>query len=164
MSWLPLTNNAKVKCLRHAARRKWKFSKNNFQRPTRKLERLGTPRHLTAEQKDKLSAFLRASLKGKMTIFASASVSDATDYAKEIAKVFAETGWQIPPVLTPLFVGGDVTGTWITVRGPDVPQAAQIVFEALKAANIQIRDQAMGDNSPNGPAPDEVWLKIGTPK
>jgi predicted protein tyrosine phosphatase len=32
------------------------------------LERLSTPRHLTAEQKTKLSAFLRASLKGKMTI------------------------------------------------------------------------------------------------
>jgi hypothetical protein len=56
------------------------------------LERPNAPRHLTAEQKAKLSAFLRTSLKGKMTILASASVPDATDYANEIAKVFAETG------------------------------------------------------------------------
>jgi hypothetical protein len=98
---------------------------------------------LTAEQKTKLSIFLKSALKGKLTIFASASVPDATDYAKEIAKVFADTGWEVPPVLTSLFVGGDITGTWITVRGPDVPPAAQIAFQALKAANIQIRDEAI---------------------
>jgi hypothetical protein len=124
----------------------------------RELDRLRQPRHLSDSQKAKLSGFLAIAPKGTVLIKASVNAPDARGYADEIAEVFVKAGWNAP-VDNAMFVGGDTSGTWITVRNATIPAVAQTVYSALREAEIPIRDGALGDE--NGPAADEVWLKIG---
>ena len=94
-------------------------------------------------------------------IKASVNAPDARAYADEIATVFTKAGWSAP-VDNSMFAGGDTSGIWITVRNASIPAVAQTVYSALKDADIGIREGAFADE--NGPAADEVWLKVGSIK
>jgi hypothetical protein len=108
-----------------------------------------------------LAAFLVGKPIGHLTIKASVKAPDAETYAREIAAIFTAAGWNAP-VENALFAGGDTAGIWLTVRDANIPEVANTVHSALEAAHIVIRPGAFGDV--NGPAPDEVWLKIGSIK
>ncbi|MDE5456303.1 hypothetical protein GWE18_26445 [Bradyrhizobium sp. CSA112] len=125
------------------------------------LVRLQTPRKLDDNQKTKLVDSLANAPKGKLTIKASVNAPDARDYAGQIAAIFAAAGWSAP-IDNALFMGGDTSGIWITVRSAKIPPVANVVYDALKQAEIPVRDGAFGDAS--GPAEDEVWLNIGSTK
>jgi len=125
------------------------------------FERLRTPRHLTETQRDKLARVLADRPVGKLTIKASVTAPDSKDLGDEIAAVFKKAGWNVP-VENAIFMGGDASGLWITVQGPAIPKVANIVYDALKQADISVRDGALSDA--NGPTADEAWLTIGTIK
>ncbi len=125
------------------------------------IERLRAARHLTADQKTSLAAVLAGKPIGKLVIKASVAAPDASNFGNEIAAVFKSAGWSVP-VENAMFMGGDTSGIWITVRNANIPVVANVVYDAFKEANIPIRDGALGDV--NGPAADEAWLKIGSTK
>lgn len=125
------------------------------------IERLRAPRHLTTDQKAKLTAALVGKPIGRLVIKASMTAPDANDFGKEIAAVFQSVGWNVP-VDNAMFMGGDTSGVWITVRSADIPIVANVIYNAFKEAKIPIRDGALSDA--NGPAADEAWLKIGSIK
>ena len=121
------------------------------------LKRISEPRHLKADESQRLKAFLATAPAGKFKISASTAASDAFEYGREIATVFQSAGWEVE-VHAAIFMGGDTTGIWITVRDANIPEIANTIYKAISAAGVVIRGAA----SPDGNIPaNEVVLNIG---
>ncbi|MGD0023177.1 MAG: hypothetical protein ABSC37_00930 [Xanthobacteraceae bacterium] len=132
----------------------------------RELDRLRQPRHLTDEQKAKLTKFIRENSKGStsFTIKAQASESDARAYADEIASFFnaAPINWRVT-VDNAVIMGPDTSGIWISIKdGRAIPQAAGFLEAALTDAGLPIKKDAKID--PGMSSPDEIWLSVGNRK
>jgi hypothetical protein len=123
------------------------------------MKEAAAPRHLTDQQKAALAKFLADLPKGRFTIKANVMVKDARGYADEIAEFFAnKLGWSVH-VDNAIITGPNVAGMWITVRNPNAPpDAAGLLQQAFKAAHMPAR----AEHDIAGPAPDEVWLSIGS--
>ena len=129
------------------------------------LDRLRQPRHLTEEQKSKLTKFIKDNSTGvaSFTIKANVSEPDARTFADEIASFFNATpiGWQVH-VDNALTTGPDVSGMWLTIKTTTIPPAAVLLNAAFKDAGFLMKKDIQVD--PGVPSSDEVWLIIGAKK
>jgi hypothetical protein len=129
----------------------------------RKSNDLGGPqarRHLSADQKARLHAFLKDQPKGRLLIRIIPSVPDAGNYGIELARFFKhEAGWTVRVDNSP-FTGTDLGGMWLALRSADaIPPAPGALHAALAHAHVPVRPQPVWD--PGGPAFNEIWLVIG---
>ena len=127
------------------------------------LERMRAPRHLTDEQKAKLTKFITGNSTGSanFTIKASASENDARAYADEIAAFFnaAPINWQVK-VDNAIVMGPDTSGVWITIKDANaVPAATGLLHAALVDAGFPIRKDVAVD--PGVTNPSDIWLTVG---
>src|SRR5258706_8545652 len=129
----------------------------------RKSSDLGGPqarRHLSADQKARLHAFLKDQPKGRLLIRIIPSVPDAGNYGVELARFFKhQAGWTVRVDNSP-FTGTDLSGMLLALRSPDaIPPATGALHAALAHAHVPVRPQPVWD--PGGPAFNEIWLVIG---
>ncbi len=129
----------------------------------RKSSDLGGPqarRHLSADQKARLHAFLKDQPKGRLLIRIIPSVPDAGNYGVELARFFKhQAGWTVRVDNSP-FTGTDLSGMWLALRSADaIPPATGALHAALAHAHVPVRPQPVWD--PGGPAFNEIWLVIG---
>lgn len=127
------------------------------------LERLRAPRHLTNEQKAKLTKFISQNSAGSasFTIKANAAETDARAYADEIATLFNSSpiGWQVK-VDNALILGADTSGIWISIKDANaIPTATGLLHAALVDAGVPIKKDVQVDSGI--PRSDEIWLTIG---
>jgi len=117
-------------------------------------------RHLSADQKTRLHAFLRDQPKGRLLIRIIPTVPDAGNYGVELARFFKhEAGWTVRVDNSP-FKGTDLGGMWLALRSADaIPPATGALHAALAHAHVPVRPQPVWD--PGGPAFNEIWLVIG---
>jgi hypothetical protein len=129
------------------------------------LERIQQPRHLTAEQKGKLTDFLTKHSNGTegFTIHTIIHVHDARAYADEIANLFNELGWNVRVVNAEVAGSAPKDDIWITARdAAKRPRQADLIFNAFLFAKIPIQNVLHVDET--GPAADEIWLTVGAQK
>jgi hypothetical protein len=129
----------------------------------RKSSDLGGPqarRHLSADQKARLHAFLKDQPKERLLIRIIPSVPDAGNYGVELARFFKhQAGWTVRVDNSP-FTGTDLSSMWLALRSADaIPPATGALHAALAHAYVQVRPQPVWD--PGGPAFNEIWLVIG---
>jgi hypothetical protein len=130
------------------------------------LDRLRQPRHLTEDQKGKLTKFITENSKGSaiFTIKANAAESDARAYADEIAALFNSPpiNWQVK-VDNAMIMGADTSGFWITIKDANaVPPATGLLQAAFVDAGFPIKKEVQVD--PGVERSDEIWLTVGTKK
>jgi hypothetical protein len=130
------------------------------------LDKLRQPRHLTEDQKARLTKFITENSKGSaaFTIKANVAEGDARPYADEIAALFhaPPINWQVG-VDNAMIAGADTSGIWITIKdGSAIPPATGLLHAAFVDAGFPIKKDVQVD--PGVPRPDEVWLSVGTKK
>jgi hypothetical protein len=148
------------------------------QRHQQETERLGRelaeakaamePRHLSAEQRDKLVAALARVPKFPLSIKAGSAGGDERRYAEEIAEALGSVGWKVQ-IDNALLFGNDVTGLWLVIYGggkvgAPVPNSVISFRDAFIQSGLAMREPITAD--PGAPARlnFEVWLQIGMRK
>ena len=124
------------------------------------------PRHLTAEQANRLTEELTKSAKGEIEIRCPIGTPEAHDFALEVVRVFEASGWKVTfndrVIITPTPVGLKlwlhtdqpiVAGKSLTETGPD---RAFSIINAFKVVGLPIEGQFSHDTPKDG-----VWLIVG---
>jgi hypothetical protein len=130
----------------------------------KELDRLRQPRHLSEGGKKALLEQLSKIPKLQVVIKAGTSGGDERGYGEEIASVLSDLSWDVR-IDNALFMGTDVAGLWVTVKGSGgepVPDSVATLVRALASAGLDIRGQVTADTAI--PEPSEIWLSIGRKK
>jgi hypothetical protein len=127
------------------------------------LDRLRQPRHMLPKQRIILRDLLTGAPKLQLVIKAGASSGDERVYAEEIASVLRELAWDIR-IDDALFMGSNVSGLWLAMKGTvgeQAPGAVITLHNALGGAGLDIRQGVDGDQAV---PPNEIWLNVGRKK
>ena len=119
------------------------------------------PRHLSQEQRDAMNRLV-GKLKGRPLAFACRMMDgESCDYATELAAFFLQAGCQVPePIKSSL---NDLAGYLaIVTRGKADPGVAHAVLNALEAARIPAKIEAIKESSVVGWYDDVVHVIVGS--
>lgn len=124
------------------------------------LNQRTAPRHLSAEQRAKMSPIV-AHLKGRKIAFACRLMDgESCDYAAELAHFVLDIGGEVPePIKTSV---NDLPGRLaITVHGNADQEIADTIASALRTADIPAAFESIKENSVGVWYPDVVHVIVG---
>jgi hypothetical protein len=132
----------------------------NAERELSELREQQKPRRILDEKRSLALALLKANVKGDIGISCLNSDKEGCDFAKDIADLLMEAGWQVSGptgVMVLSASGGPPLGLTITIKAPPGPARAIILQRVFE----RIGFSAPGQLNANAPE-DSVVLFVGT--
>ena len=132
----------------------------NAERELSELREQQKPRRILDEKRSLALALLKANVKGDIGISCLNSDKEGCDFAKDIADLLMEAGWQVSGptgVMVLSASGGPPVGLTITIKAPPGPARASILQRVFE----RIGFSAPGQLNANAPE-DSVVLFVGT--